>query len=338
MENKLARFFRNSGPMRFFIPLGLILIVMGIIMLINTPAEYRETQGVITNVSSYKDEEDTLYDVDFDYTVDGKTYTGAFSGLKDQPSVGETVTVYYNPEQPESASNTKHTGIISIVMIAAGAAALVLSTVFSLKAFRKSRELDEKVKASAGTNEVPVVTPIPREQLTEYYVSFDGNSLKPGYFVEDKSRKVVYEAPMTKNAAIGNRIFTFTNHVTNETAEHEVGHTATTSYSNEFFSVRSWFRFDGENIWDVLHNRGIRIDTDMLSSLPKFIYTVSLNGRFFATIETSGRFVHEEDAAEHKLNIPVGKYYYRCWTNENDLDLLFLTVFALSETDQTIAE
>ena len=334
MENKLARFFRNSGPMRFFVPLGLILIIFGIVLLRNTPAQYQQTQGVITNVSAYQDEDDTLYDVDFDYTVDGKKYSSTFFGEKDTPSIGDTVTVYYNPDQPESTSNTKHTGIISIAMIAAGAVALVLSTVASLKAFRKSRELDEKAKAA----DVPVMEPLPKEQLTEYYVSFDGNSLKPGYIVENKSREVVYEAPMTKNAAIGNRIFTFTNHVTNETTDHEVGHTTTASYSNEFFSVRSWFKFDGKNIWDVLHDRGIRIDTDMLSKLPTIVYNVSLNGRFFATIETSGRFVHEEDAAEHKLNIPVGKYYYRCWTNETDLDLLFLTVFALSETDQAIAE
>ena len=94
----------------------------------------------------------------------------------------------------------------------------------------------------------------------------------------------------------------------------------------------------GENIWDVLHDRGIRIETDLRSKFPKAVYTVSRNGRFFAIIETSSKYVHEEDEAEHKIKVPVGRYYFRCWTNEPDMALLFLTVFAISETDQAVVE
>lgn len=52
----------------------------------------------------------------------------------------------------------------------------------------------------------------------------------------------------------------------------------------------------------------------------------------------NGGYEYEEDAAEHKLIIPVGRYYYRVWTNETDLADLFLTVFAISETEQTVVE
>ena len=91
-------------------------------------------------------------------------------------------------------------------------------------------------------------------------------------------------------------------------------------------------------MWDVLHEQGVRIDTDIASKFPKMIYTMSQNGRFFATIETSSMYIHEEDEAQHKIRIPYGKWYYRCWTNEQNLDLLFLTVFAISETEQTVVE
>jgi hypothetical protein len=117
-----------------------------------------------------------------------------------------------------------------------------------------------------------------------------------------------------------------------------VGHTVTQTYNNEFFSMSSWFKFDGKNIWDLLHEKGIRIDTDLHNEFPKARYIVSLNGGFFATIETSGKFVHEEDAEQHKMNLPVGRYYYRCWTQSDDIELLFLVVFAISETEQVIVE
>ncbi|MBO4562113.1 MAG: hypothetical protein J5772_08730, partial [Clostridia bacterium] len=83
---------------------------------------------------------------------------------------------------------------------------------------------------------------------------------------------------------------------------------------------------------------GIRIQTNMISKFPNMVYTVGRNGQFMATVETSGKYVHEEDALEHKLNIPVGRYYYRVWTSETDLNDLFLTVFAISETEQAVVE
>ena len=336
MENKLARFLRNTGKMRFFIPIGIILIAMGLISLINAPAEYLETIGTITDVDY--DQEDDEYDIDFTYEVLGQRYEGEFSGLSDEYEVGDNVAVYYDPQDPSKISNTKNTRVISAGMISVGILALVFSVISGIKAFRKSKEMDERLKESTGSDTVPEVTAPPRETLKEYYVMFDGHSLNPGYKVEDGNRAPVYEAPMTKNNLIGNRIFTFTDMRTGKSTEHQVGHTVTSSYSNEFFSESSWFNFDGVNIWDCLHDRGIRISTDLRTAFPKVIYTVSLNGRFFATIETSSKYVHEEDELDKKIAIPVGKYFYRCWTDSNDMDLLFLTVFAISETEQTVVE
>jgi hypothetical protein len=34
----------------------------------------------------------------------------------------------------------------------------------------------------------------------------------------------------------------------------------------------------------------------------------------------------------------VGRYYYRIWTDTDDLETLFLTVFAISETEQAVVE
>ncbi len=338
-ENKVARIMRNTGPARFLIPVGLILIIFGIILLCFKSNNYVETVGKVTDVRQYIDNtgenEQTLYDVSFEYTVDGKQYSGNFDGLGSAGKVGDEIKVFYDPDNPERTTNTKAGNIIAPIAIVLGAAAIAGGVFTAVKAFRKDKELDEQIKAAGGSLHVE---PLPKDQLTEYYVSYDGQVLRPGYIVEDGARNVVYEGKMEKNALVGSRRFVFTDHRNGTTEEHEVGHTLTQSFNDELFSAKSSFKFDGKNIWDVLHERGIRIATDIRSKFPNMTYTVSKDGRFLATVETSGQYVHEEDAAKHTLNIPVGRYYYRCWTNESDIALLFLTVFAISETEQAIVE
>ena len=338
-ENKFARFMRNTGPARFLIPVGIILIIFGIILLGFKTDKYAETVGKVTNVEQYLDnsgeETQTQYNVSFDYTVDGVKYSDRFNGLSKAYKVGDDIKVFYDPENPQKTTNSKGARTFGLVAIGVGAVATVGGVLTAVKAFKKSKELDEQIKAAGGSLNIE---PLPKSQLTEYYVSYDGQMLRPGYIVEDGARNVVYEAKMEKNALVGARQFTFTDVRTGRSVDHEVGHTLTQSFNDELFSAKSTFKFDGEKIWDVLHSRGIRIQTNLTSKFPNMVYTIGRNGQFMATVETSGKYVHEEDAAEHTLNIPVGRYYYRVWTNETDLEDLFLTVFAISETEQTVVE
>ncbi|MBR3383100.1 MAG: hypothetical protein IKG85_08735 [Clostridia bacterium] len=339
MENKFARFMRNTGFARFFLPLGIILIVVGIIFLSTAPKEYGEATAIITNIDQYTDADDNVVnDVTVKYTVDGKEYTSELPNMSGDFKAGDELKIYYDAANPQSVSNTKSAGIIAPIMIVLGVLALVASVFSVIKAFRKSRELDEQIKSAAGTDKMPVIEPLPKSQLTEYYVRYDGAMLKPGYIVEDAARNVIIEASMTKNALVGSRLFTFRNNVKGTSVEHEVGHTVSSEIEGEMFSRKSYFKFDGRNIWDVLHEQGIRIQTGLFSKFPNLTYTISRNGAFIATAETSGQYVHEEDAAQHKVNIPVGRFYYRVWTNESDLDQIFLTIFAISETEQIVVE
>ncbi|MCR5611644.1 MAG: DUF3592 domain-containing protein [Clostridiales bacterium] len=330
---------RNTGPARFLVPAGLILIIFGIILLGIKMDNYAETVGKVTDVQQYIDhtgeDEQTLFDVSFDYTVEGIKYSGCFDGIGKSYNVGDEIKVFYDPENPHKTTNSKGAGMIGLIAIGLGALSAVGGVLLAVKAFRKSKELDVQIKAAGGSLRVE---PLPKSQLTEYYVSYDGQMLKPGYIVEDGARNIVYEGKMEKNALVRSRHFVFTDHRNSVTEEHEVGHTLTQSFNDELFSAKSSFKFDGRNIWDVLHERGIRIQTNMTSKFPNLVYTIGRNGRFMATVETSGKYVHEEDAAEHNLNIPVGRYYYRVWTNETHLADMFLTVFAISETEQTVVE
>ena len=339
MLEKYARWSRNLGPASFFVPVGIILIIVGVLMFAFTPDEYDQTTGTVSHIERYEDADGTTtYDLTIDYTVNGKNYTGTFSGEFGSTNEGDTVDVYYDPASPESISNTDSSRTIAVVLIVAGAASTAYGVFASYKAFKKSKELDDQIKAAAGTESMPEVVPVPKSELTEYYVRHDGVATKPGYIMEDEFRDPVFEAPMTKQALVGPRTFTFTNHATGETKDHEVGHTVSQTYGDSLYSMKSWFKFDGENIWDLLHARGVRISTDLTSIMPRIRYTISINGTFAATVESSSKYVHEEDEAQHKVAIPVNGWYYRVWTNETDIETIFLTVFAISETEQAIVE
>ena len=335
MENKLARFMRNSGPARFFVPLGIILIAIGIFLMTHNTNSYLETVGKVTQVQEDLDAENKeVYDVVFTYTVNGKKYTGTFEDLTYAYKTGDEIAVFYNPENPNEITNGRLGGIVAPIMIGVGVLAMVFGVFRTVKAFRKSKELDQVPRASAAAFAGFKQTP----GVTEYYCRYDGATLKPGYILEDAARKVLFEGKMTKQAMIGACTYSFIDHTTGRTVEHEVGHTVTQTYNNNGWSASSWFKFDGQNVWDLLHARGLRLKTNVRSKFPNVTYEISSSGLPFAVIETSGKYVHEDEAAEHKMNLPVGRFYYRVWTNTRDFETLFLTIFAISETEQMIVE
>ncbi len=340
MINKFARIMRDSAVLRMLLPIGLILVVVGCILTFSGSKNLIETKATVTEVedAGRDTENNRLYNVYFEYVVEGKTYQSFFDHMSGEEKKGTVLTIYYDPDNPGEVSNVKNSALIGLIPLIAGIAALSYGIFSAVKNFKKSAGLDQDIREKGGFTEIPKVDVPALEAMTEYYVLFDGKHLTPGYIVEDRQRQPVYEMTMTKNSLTSARTFTFTNHVTGEVREHAVGHTTTVHYNEEFFSARSWFRFDGKNVWEVLHEAGIRIETDLISIVPRVRYTVSLNGVFFGLLETTSVNVHEEDEAQHKLNVPVGQYYYRCWTNRDDLDLLFLTVFAISETEQAVVE
>lgn len=335
MENKLARFMRNTGPARFFLPIGIILIAVGIFLMTRNMDSYVETVGKVTEVYETRNQENSkVYDVTFTFTVDGKEYTGTFGEQSKEPKVGDEIKVFYDPDDPTQTTDSKLGGFVAPIMIGVGVLALAFALFKTVKAFKKSKELDKTPKAAPVAFEGFKQT----AGVTEYYCRHDGVMLKPGYILEDAARKVLFEGKMTRQAVVGARTFEFRNHANGAVTEHEVGHTVTQSYDNNGWTAKSWFKFDGKNVWDVIHDRGIRLQTNMRSKFPNFIYEVSKDGQAFAILETSGKYVHEDEAAEHKLNIPVGHYYYRVWTNTRDFETLFLTIFAISETEQAVVE
>lgn len=153
--------------------------------------------------------------------------------------------------------------------------------------------------------------------------------LKQGHLLTDESGNTVYEAKMLTQPLIGAMQFEFINHLTGKTESHKVGKTLTTETSTngmtDIFSTKSRFKFDGQNIWDYLHDAGIRIDSALSGNKLGMTYHVTLKGQPLATLSTS---------------TPKGKSFitsahvYDVTTDESNLDLAFLVTFAIARTDQ----
>ena len=100
---------RINGIWLFFIPAGIFLIVFSILMFIsfNNTKNYIEINGVVSKTKLYEEaytDEDTYheatYEINVKYTVDGKeydSYLGVLSGYE----VGDTITISYDPNNPE---------------------------------------------------------------------------------------------------------------------------------------------------------------------------------------------------------------------------------------------
>ena len=114
--NKMFSFMRESSTARFLIPAGIILIVFGTVMFFinNENRNYIKIEAKVidvkeeqeTNTDSDGTHTSTIYNVKLTYTVDGKKYTGTLDNVS-KHKVGDKMTIYYNPEDPNQITQTK---------------------------------------------------------------------------------------------------------------------------------------------------------------------------------------------------------------------------------------
>lgn len=152
-------------------------------------------------------------------------------------------------------------------------------------------------------------------------------TIKEGFTLVDENDNLVYEGRMTKFKLFGAAPYTFINHITNKTEEHNIGKTITAEESGiaGMFSTSSHFKFDGEKIWHYLHDKGIRIKTNISSNKIGMSYEVSFEGKPIATIASS---------SPKGKSIITTDMYYDVICEEKDLDLVFLVAFSIAKTSQ----
>ena len=149
--NKIFAFMRESSVARFFIPVGIILIVFSVILFVITSQnqDYIKIEATVIDV---EEEEElntdadgtyttTVFNVKLRYTVNEKEYTQTLDNVAKQ-KVGDKMVIYYNPDNPNQITQTK-SYILPIVLLIAGLGSLtggIISVVNAVKRHKKMKE------------------------------------------------------------------------------------------------------------------------------------------------------------------------------------------------------
>ena len=152
--NKSATFMRESGPARALIPLGLILIIFGIIAFTinNKNQNYIQIESTVTNVvvaeEGYTDSDgnyvETTYNVTVKYNVDGKDYEATLDNVGKYKN-GDKVKIYYNPKDPNQVTMTKSL-LLPILLIIGGVVAFILGIISTVNAVKKHNNMKNQEK------------------------------------------------------------------------------------------------------------------------------------------------------------------------------------------------
>lgn len=153
--NKMAVFFRESKAARFLIPVGITLIIFGILLFVvsKNNKDYIETEATVSKVELYSEEsfdvdgnvEPAQYTIYVKYMVDEKEYENEL-GIMFEMKVGDKVTIVYNPKDPNQISQPSSL-LLNIIILVSGVASLVggiISAVNAVKRQRKLRSQEEK--------------------------------------------------------------------------------------------------------------------------------------------------------------------------------------------------
>ena len=149
--NRIAQLFRDYSFATFFLPFGIILIIVSSIIYntFNVRKNYPKTEAVVTGSELYEEEywdgdthHDATYRVFVRYTVDGKEYEGEY-GIFPEIKDGTTVKIDYNPEDPTDISQPTSI-VLPIVLFAGGVAALIGSVFGILKMRKKNKALKQQ--------------------------------------------------------------------------------------------------------------------------------------------------------------------------------------------------
>jgi len=340
-----------STPL-FFLIAGLIMCVVGCaILFLFKPDTSNYVDGTATIVEFVEDGTDSdgnpIYLTMVTYEVGGVTYgpnnLGTYSSSQ---HIGDEVKIKYNPDDPNQLISSEWFYylflIIGVVFLAIG----VIVLINNQKKFKKYLDQETQFATNdAGfaeraknvnpldfTSNAGPIADWNQPNVKRYYFSFDKH-WKQGYYMEDQNRQMVYEGKMSKITLLKPFEFEFINHQMFGTPiKHSVGHTVTSSTNGS--TVYSYVKFDGTDIWDMLHEKGIRIETNMTSPVA-YDYEVSLAGAPFASIHTTGSSLHEDEPKNPFSNVAVnGRYRIR--TYSDDTDLVFLVCFAMARCSEQL--
>lgn len=316
----------------FAMAIAVIAIIAGVYLTFFQSKGLEKTTATITSITerpSDSADEDTEYDVTVEYTVDGQKYEEKLGYYSPSFKVGKTINVKYDSNDPSKVVGGSGFRLYVLII---GVVILALTLISMIR--EKSSLNKLKDTADVGKDAVYPAPDLGEER--ELYFLTDLGTPKYGHRIEDAARNVLYEAKMTKFTLTAPFGFDFIDHEHNKTTAHLVGHEEETDWNSLIIDNHYTLTFDGEDIWKHLKRNGVRVDSRLGGGSGKIVganYTIYRDDVEIARAESTGRYPHEEDTEEHKVvsSVPV-QGFFRIWTRERNLDLLFVTLLAFART------
>ncbi|MBQ9511166.1 MAG: DUF3592 domain-containing protein [Clostridia bacterium] len=322
--------FKGIGIKVFAVIIAIVAIAAGVYFTFFQSKGFVKTDATIVDIKVIPSEfsnDDPTYEVTVQYTVDGTQYTEKLGSYSPSYKVGKTISVLYDPNDPKVVHEGGGMGIYVLIVGIVILAVVIFSTV------RKKQSLKKVKAAQNGATYQPSELGAEREL---YFIT-DTGTPKYGHRIEDSRRKVLIEAKMTKFTLTSPFGFDFINHENGKTTPHLIGHEEESQWGTLLLDSHYTISFDGEDIWKHLKRNGIKVDSSYGGGSGKLLgtnYVIFRDGVEIARVESTGSNVHEEDAeTKSKLGtlVPV-QGFFRIWTREQNLDLLFVTLIAFART------
>ena len=307
--------------------LAVIALAAGIYLTFFRSQGFVKTTGTIVALREDSSDDSTVYFPTVEYTVDGKTYTGELDTGSGSYKVGKTIPVMYDPNDPAVVHDGSGVGIY---FIAVGAVILLMIVFLTVKQKTSVNKLKER------QGEIQYL-PSEKGEERELYFITDLGTPKFGHRIEDKDRRVLYEAKMTKFTLLSAYVFDFIDHEKNQTTHHLIGHTEEMDWNSILIDNHNTFTLDGMDVWKHLRSIGVTIDARFGKAegiMPS--YDIRKDGEHLAYAENTSHFVHEEDAEQHKVASKIpNSMFFRVFTDEKNLDLLFMILVAIARSGAT---
>lgn len=325
---------KGPGLKIFVAILAVIALAFGVYSTFFRSAGFVDATATIVSIEEDPDyipdadkENDVRYIVKATYTVDGKEYTTTLNSYDPSYKVGGEVAIKYDPENPEKMTSGFGIGIAIMII------GVVLLAVIIFLTVKKKVSVKNLKEANGEITYAPSV----KGEERELYFLTDIGTIKGGHHLEDKDRRVLYEAMMTKFSPLSAFEFDFIDHENNKMIKHLVGHTEEMDWNSLLIDNNYTFTIDGQDVWMHLRKIGVTIDSRFGKAqgvMPS--YTIRKDGEELAYAENTSQYAHEEDAEEHKVvsKIPV-QGFYRVHTREKNLDLLFMILVAMARSGAT---
>ena len=312
----------------FFLVMGVIALAAGIYLLFFRGSGYAETPGVIDHIEDHEIAADEIeHRVYVRYTVGGHDYVSLFDEYQPGFVPGKAVTVRYDPADPSRiVSGSK---VLPVILIAVGGL-IVLAEIFIFVKGHREKQARKDMEPQ------PLFTASGSGEERKLYFLADLGTMKETCRIEDASRRVLYEIRCRKFSPLADSQYEFIDHEAGRSTLRYVGKTVTTT-SSAIWAIdnHSTYALDGRDIWKILHENGITIRTGMSGLY--FTYTLYRNDREIGKAVSTGRYPHEEDAAEHPAASKVpARGFYRITTTETNCEVLFLALFSIMRTDMAI--